>query len=171
MQGKDVEAGLAALEDKVQALSVAISTLIDDAESRRSPVVWTYDARFPIDAANIYEAEFWDHNIKRWVGPEPSLDIWPVLRAGRTYRLTVNVVDFITQEGRDTFGARINGIEVKLEAAGGGVFTATFGTDFDGEQSIVLHTDVAISPAELYGSEDQRKLSFSIANILIVEVK
>jgi hypothetical protein len=161
----------AELERKIDSLAEAVAAILEDAATRQSPSVWAYDASFPIDAENVYEAEYWDNRVKRWIGPEPDLNIKPRLRARRSYILSANIPDFVSQDAADGFGIRVNGVAITIKKGAPNIYEGTFYVEHDGFQDIALFTHVARSPAELSGSKDRRVLSFSIASIIIAEVK
>ncbi|MGV3549488.1 hypothetical protein [Rhizobium sp.] len=161
------------LERKVRELTRSVALAVDRLGGDEVSSVWTYDARFPAQSANTYEAEYWDDMVKRWVGPAPKLEFFPRLLGDRTYVITARIPDFINDVAEKSFRISVDGMAVKSRELPREVATRVFEAEFSAELAreyiVVLETGFAETPQVLFGSQDTRKLSFSIASVLIVE--
>ena len=157
------------LERRLDEMSKSLAFSIEKLSQDNSSTVWTYDARFPAQHSNIYEAEYWDTIVKRWVGPEPKLEFAPNLRGNRNYLLVARIPDFITPDAEREFRISVNGIRLRFRELATRVFEAEFFAVSDGEQILTFETSVAETPQLIFGTDDMRKLAFSISSVSVVE--
>lgn len=157
-----------ALEERVESLSKSLIALMDRSEGKQLGTSWFFDARFPFSCDNLYSAEYQDSKVKRWVGPLPTCTFRPNLLGSRNYVLTVSVFDFISSEQEKNFSIFINGTKANFIRVDQTEYTVLFRVEHDGEQSITLSTNSSRTPRELYNSDDDRALSFSVSGISVV---
>jgi hypothetical protein len=166
----DVGLRVVSLEQKVDFLYKVLAFVIEGVDERGSATSWFFDARYPSDCSNLYEAEYSDKNVKRWVGPAPQLVFRPSLKADTDYVLTTSIMDFITPEAEKDFGIVVNGVQLKVARKGRTNFSVRFRTSQGGPQVVTLFSSASKSPQELNISSDKRSISFSISSISIVKL-
>lgn len=166
---EDVWSAVAELREKIDALTAAVALLIEQNPGHQ-PTAWAYDARFPMPVPNMYDAEYGDKYVKRWVGPLPHFEVSPNLEGGRNYMINMLIPDFVNINVAKSFGVTVNGIPLRVQRIDGKSFRAEFHAPRRGQQHIKLSCAESLSPAQLEQSSDKRKLAFSIASILIIDV-
>lgn len=166
----DVGLRVVSLEQKVDFLYKVLAFVIEGVDERGSATSWFFDARYPSDCSSLYEAEYSDKNVKRWVGPAPQLVFRPSLKAETDYILTTSIMDFITPEAEKDFGIVVNGVQLKVAKQGRTSFSVRFRTTHGGAQIVTLFSSAAKSPQELNVSSDKRSICFSISSMSIVKL-
>jgi hypothetical protein len=167
---------LAIRVDELQRKVSALHSLLQDTIESMDPVkplsVWYYDARFPLDVANMYKAEYWDTNVKRWVGPEPTFSVVVALDSKHSYEVEIRVYDFITKEARSSFLVRVDGLAVPWKIIEDKTYRALLIPPRSGLISLQFACNESKSPRDLNPkSTDIRKMSFSVGYIRVRTVE
>jgi hypothetical protein len=77
---------------------------------------------------NWYAVEYFRESGNRWTGPGKTATMHVGLHRGQNYQLKLDVLDFATEEARNSFHIRVNGVDVPLQAA-----ETEVGFDYTGE--------------------------------------
>ncbi len=156
------------LRQKLGEMAVMLEGLRPRIIPARTPEVWYYDVRFPLEVENLYPAEYWDHRVKRWVGPKPIFGLNIALEAGLSYNAEIEVYDFITREAYDSFEIIQDGMPIKWSLVKDRHYEAIIVPATGGLTRLEFACGVAVSPRELNSeSLDERMLSFSFTYIRI----
>ena len=165
----DVEAELKGLRAELSALKAGATGAATPPPIATS---WRYNAaEFPFFSDNIYALEQAGDQVKRWIGPEPRLDLELRLRRDVRYEAEICIIDIAVQGGLDGFEVRVDGEPVDHRFEEGAVKfdiqdnLAAFRRGVGLEMSVAMAEPFVRRPGD--GDEDQRILSFSISDIRI----
>lgn len=148
---------------RVASLEIALAELVERLPLQDTLESWRLDARFPIAIANLYDPEFWDNRVKRWVGPEPSFGVRLPFEGGRLYLVEIQVVDFIIDENHRAFTLYVDGLPLPWMSSTGLLFRAKFVAPRSGLLPLQFCCPAAVSPSRLNpDSTDTRVLAFSL---------
>jgi hypothetical protein len=164
----DLASEVIELKAKYSKLLDVFMDLRDSLGRNRAPDIWYYDARLPLDVCNLYDAEYWDSQVKRWVGPAPIFSIDIPLKFGSTYSVEIATHDFILQELETDFALRAAGVTIKWDTRKGRLFKAFISPPHTGDIRLDFVCQKSLSPQELNPtSTDKRKLAFSFTHIKV----
>lgn len=160
------------LEEKLFFLQVNILELLAGRSAVKATQGWYYDARYAAEIANLHHPEFWDKFVKRWVGPNPALEISYVFEQSKTYRIEIKVYDFITDEAKNSFRLEVSGNHISWESCVDLVFVGTFTSRTTESSTVKFSVTESKMPSELVvGANDNRMIAFSFGYISIKRVE
>jgi hypothetical protein len=158
-------------EEKLALLHENIIELLAGRSAVKATQGWYYDARYSADIANLYHPEFWDEFVKRWVGPNPALEISYVFEQSKKYRIEIKIYDFITDEVKNSFRVEVSGNHMPWESSADLVYVTTFTSKNTESLKVRFSVTESKMPSELVvGANDNRMIAFSFGYISIKRV-
>jgi hypothetical protein len=131
---------------------------------------WHYDVRFPnymLD--NLYAMEQTPTRIKRWVGPESSLQLLLLLDRSIQHSLEINIVDFFQKDIEENFKISVDSEDIPWLSVEKRSYQAIIPED--NRPGLRNHTQISIGCSGLaqpvMPEGERRKLWFSISSMTV----